>query len=186
MQKSYQYLFTYYTSLLFLCLIFPGLANAGKVGIGVSVSTDYRSLSLPIDVNQNYIVTPFIQQYNIEENYYFDDTAYINNFMETGVAIYRKFSLRTNNPIYGGIRLSFLATKQGNKDEDIDRLRGYRLAPTIGFRYRINSHLSINGEAEWYFLNMEGEDIDFSTGEEQHLKSQTSATSTRIIFVYHF
>ena len=174
-----------YLSLLLISLSPFGLVNAGNIGIGVTVRSDYKALSFPIDINSSLNVTPFVQQYKFEQDY-IGDGYYEYTLSEIGTALYKTFSRQKNASLYAGFRLSYIYNKEEDLNSSKYNERGYRFSPTVGFRYKITEHLSVSGEAEWYFLRLKDKDLSISSGEEITGYSNTSATASRVIFAYHF
>jgi hypothetical protein len=60
------------------------------------------------------------------------------------------------------------------------------LSPTLGFEYMIGAHFSIGGEAEWYYLDLEGENSDIYYGSTYQFEQKSHGTDTHLIVRYRF
>jgi hypothetical protein len=166
-------------------------AYAADYGIGVSVQSDDSILYAPIDFNDKFRLEPNIR-YAKSEFETSLGTASEQERLEVGVGLFALGTVSKSVRVYYGGRVSYIdqentqssvfisaalgnlvpaATATTTADSD-----GYRISPTIGFEFLFNERLSIGGEAEYFF-----EDIDGDGNE-----AKNSGTDTRLILRFKF
>jgi hypothetical protein len=163
-------------------------AHAADYGIGVSVQSDDAILYAPIDFNDKFRLEPNIRY---SKNEFETNTS--NDFeqerLEIGVGLFGLGTVNKSVRIYYGGRLSYIDQENvqtfnsfvvggsGNlvatATSDSD---GYRVAPTIGFEFLFNERLSLGGEAEYFFQDIDGDNNE----------AKTSGTDTRLILRFKF
>jgi hypothetical protein len=166
-------------------------AFAADFGIGVSVQSDDALIYLPIDFNKQFRLEPSIR-YLKDEQDFGNGVNFDQESIEIGVGLFGLTGVGESIRVYYGGRLAYvrnevdqttqlvtgpvfgtivLATRQSDAD-------GYRISPTLGFEYLINERLSIGAEAEYFFQDVEGDDLAADR--------ETSGTDTRLIVRFKF
>jgi hypothetical protein len=177
-----------------LLLICAGTAHsataATSAGIGVSIQSDDSLIYVPIDFNKKFRLEPSLR-YSKEESHLQNDFDLESSSLELGVGLFGLTGVGEKLRIYYGGRLAYVRTEFTSSQlfasdllgfesftvqQDAD---GYRVAPTLGFEFLINDRLSIGGEAEYFY-----QELDIERFGRNRL--QTSGTDTRLIVRFRF
>jgi len=149
-------------------------AWAADVGVGVSARSDDATIYVPIDVNDTFRIEPLARY--AKDTSIFPGGRTKRETYEIGTGLFKLYPLTESIHIYYGGRLSYLNLKYDTNfygpaiNSDRSRSDGYRIAPTLGFEYFFNKHLSIGGEAQWYYSDIEADGQDLSaTGTNTNL-----------------
>ena len=152
---------------------------AADVGIGVSAESNDSTIYVPIDFGDTWRLEPFVNYSKTKIKSDGGDSLK-SETLRIGTGVFGARSLGESLRLYYGGRLSYLETETplytnafGTVYDDGD---GYCIAPTLGFEYAFNDHVSLGGEAEWFY-----EDVDF--GREDHTRT---GTDTRLILRFRF
>jgi hypothetical protein len=150
-------------------------AWAADVGVGVSAESNDSTIYVPIDFSNAWRVEPFVNYSKRKLSGGIKDDR-----LSIGAGLFRLQPLGESLRIYYGGRLAYLdlrrslyTTSVATVGEDGD---GYRIAPTLGFEYSFNDHISLGAEAAWVH-----EDIEWSFGDERR-----SGTDTQLILRFRF
>lgn len=146
-----------------------GMASAEgtKVGLGVSVKSDDTKIYLPIDVSQSIRIEPSIEYIKVDSNGDYD-------LIEFSVGVFGLAPVSSDIGIYYGARIGYLDFDSDGAG-DVD---GYSFSPTIGLEYWVNERFSIAAEAEWSYVNLDG-DNGFSD-------TKSNSTDTNLLVRYFF
>lgn len=160
------------------CCAFVVPAWSADVGVGVSAKSNDTTIYVPIDFGTSWRLEPFVN--------YSKQTATTSQYsLETeslliGAGLFGLQSMGESLRLYYGGRLAYLdmsidqgATPQGVIESSGN---GYLVAPTLGFEYLFNEHVSLGGEAEYFF-----QDVDRAGGDQER-----SGTNTRLILRFRF
>lgn len=157
----------------------PAWANDVDVGVGIGAKSNDSTIYVPIDFGEVWRLEPFV---NYERSK--DKTADVTFKTETlsiGTGIFGLKSLAESFRIYYGGRLAYLDLEADQfataSTVYSDKGDGFRIAPTLGFEYSFNEHVSLGGEAAWFY-----QDVDMDSGGD---RSQ-SGTDTRLILRFRF
>lgn len=153
-------------------------AWAADVGIGASAESNDSTIYVPIDFGTTWRLEPFVNYTKLTtktSGYTLDDKA-----LRIGTGIFGLKSIGESMRFYYGGRLAYLDISSETDVYPVGIVErsgnGYRVAPTVGFEYLFNEHISLGGEAEYYF-----EDID-----RAGLDQERSGTDTRLILRFRF
>jgi hypothetical protein len=151
-----------------------------NVGMGVSLlDSDSTTVYVPIDINKQIRIEPTISLMQSEDE--LGSTKIENEAFDLGAGVF--FLMPTNHSVtlYVGGRVSFVSGELKTtvyaangtvlSTTEVDR-DGFRIAPTVGFEYNFNDHISLGGEAGIGYS-----DID---------DSEYTGTTTNVIFRYRF
>ena len=154
---------------------------AADVGLGVSAKSNDTTIYVPIDIDEKLRVEPFFSY-----SKHSDDTPsggrLRNENLAIGTGLFALQPLSESIRVYYGGRISYLelGTESFVPDPYFipyeDDRKGYSVAPTFGFEYLFNEHLSIGGEAEWFYRKTEAHGQD----------STSTGTNTRLILRLRF
>lgn len=159
-------------------------------GIGVSIQSDDSLIYVPIDFNQKFRLEPSLRYFK-EESHFQNGLDLDSSSLELGVGLFGLTGVGERLRIYYGGRLAYvrsefrstqifasdlLGFETFTTQQDAD---GYRVSPTLGFEFLINDRLSIGGEAEYFYQDLEVERF----GRNQ---LQSSGTDTRLIVRFKF
>jgi hypothetical protein len=161
-------------------------AQAADYGIGVSVQSDDSIIYAPIDFNDKFRLEPTLRYSKNELN---GGDVELEN-LEVGIGLFGLSAVNKSIRLYYGGRLSYIDQETTQRITTFDPILqvtdsvltvstdadGYRISPTIGFEFMFNERLSIGGEAEYFFQDVEGDDFD----------TQNSGTDTRLILRFKF
>ena len=160
---------------------------AADFGIGVSVQSDDALIYVPIDFNKQFRLEPSIRYLNDEQDFG-GGLRLDRESIEIGVGLFGLAGVGESIRVYYGGRLAYVKNEMEQfttlgigggflvvTENDTD---GYRISPTLGFEYLINDRLSIGAEAEYFFQDVEGDDLDTDR--------ETSGTDTRLIVRFKF
>jgi hypothetical protein len=166
-----------------------GLAQAAAAetdaGIGVSIQSDDSLIYVPIDFNKKFRLEPSVRF--LEED--FDLGSGIKaeaESLELGLGLFGLGGIGEQLRFYYGGRLAYVRTEFDAFDPffggiSTERQEGYRISPTLGFEYLINDRLSIGGEAEYFYQDLDA-DRSFAGGDRR----RRSGTDTRLIVRFKF
>ena len=154
-------------SILCGCLLISPAVIAENVGLGVSVTSNTRSVYLPIKIQEAYWVEPFLTYYKDEYGNDVEEygTSYKNNnsTLNIGTGFFKSHTVNDSIGTYFGLRASYTKQKRGNSNTGTyvssseEELTGYNFAPVVGFDYSIFQNLAVGFEAEWVFYDLSGE-----------------------------
>lgn len=180
-------------------------AFAADYGIGVSAKSDDAWIYLPIDINKTWRIEPSVRYSSSELSQVSssDDTyAADSDVAEIGVGIFRLAKVAESAQIYFGVRAAFVDQESTVVDTTTyfpgftTVLRsetsqdGHRIGPAIGFEYLFGEHFSIGGEANYTFLDIEGESTVTSSSStivgRYDIEQKSSGTGTQLIIRYRF
>jgi len=153
-------------------------AFAADVGLGVSVESGDSTIYVPIDINETFRIEPLLRYVEAKREI---DTGVIGTLrqrtLQIGTGLFAVKSLAESFDLYYGARLSYLKSEPDYSNEAIaiSDSDGYSIAPTLGFEYSFNKHLSIGGEAEWFYQDINGD-----------LDAKATGTDTRLILRFRF
>jgi len=143
-------------------------------GVGVSAKSNDSTIYVPIDINDSFRVEPLVR-YSKDTSVFAGGRSKYETY-EIGTGLFKLYPLTESIHIYYGGRLSYLNLKAETNFQapvvDFNRSSsdGYRIAPTLGFEYFFKKHLSIGGEAQWYYSDLEANRQDVSaTGTNTNL-----------------
>jgi hypothetical protein len=152
----------------------PAWSADVTVGVGVSAKSNDPTIYVPIDFGEKFRIEPLVRHSKAKTNIYGLQTK--SETLQIGAGFFGLMPLAESVRIYYGARLSYLdfegqsVNVQGPfqfvTDVEGD---GYRVAPTFGFEYAFNKHLSIGGEAEWFYENFDATREDTRSGTETRL-----------------
>jgi hypothetical protein len=147
------------------------------VGVGVAAKSDDSTIYVPIDFGDRFRLEPLLRHSKSKLDIGPSDAKY--EAVRLGLGAFGMTALAESVRIYYGGRLSYLDVDSENPGYTYPDLRehghGYRIAPTFGFEYMFNKYLSLGGEAEWFY-----EDLDLGINE------RNSGTDTRLILRLRF
>ncbi|MFC4309042.1 hypothetical protein ACFPN2_08120 [Steroidobacter flavus] len=159
-------------------------AFAADFGIGIAArSTDDRSVYLPIDIGESFRIEPHLRYAKNEarNDVDFDKT------LDVGVGVLGLRKVGEAARVYFGARLSYIESEYRSQpsgfifSQDVD---GFAVAPTFGFEYLFGQHLSLGGELEYRFVDLEGNFRQQGLTRDTERKSQ--GTQTRVVLRYKF
>jgi len=156
-------------------IAFP--AGAADVGLGVSFESNDSTIYVPIDVGTTWRIEPFVNYAKTK----LEDGAK-NEQLRIGAGVFALQPLAQSLRLYFGGRLAYLDSQttlyttpfQGTFSREGD---GFSVAPTLGFEYSFNDHVSLGAEAAWVY-----QDIDFDRGDDR----TDSGTDTKLILRLRF
>ena len=166
-------------------------ALAADFGIGVSVQSDDALIYAPIDFNKQFRLEPSLR-YLKDEQDFGNGLQFEQESIEVGVGLFGLTGIGESIRVYYGGRVAYVRNELDQttqvvtspifgtaalvvRQSDSD---GYRISPTLGFEYLINERLSIGAEAEYFFQDIESDDL----GPDR----ETSGTDTRLIVRFKF
>lgn len=146
---------------------------SADIGVGVSVKSNDHTIYVPIDINDTFRIEPLVRY--SKDTSESDGARTRHETLEIGAGLFKLYPLTESIHIYYGGRLSYLNLESelnypasmvsSNTSAD-----GYRIAPTLGFEYFFNKHVSIGGEAQWFYSDLEHDRQDLSaTGTNTNL-----------------
>jgi hypothetical protein len=158
----------------------PAWAADVTVGVGVAAKSNDSTIYVPIDFGEKFRIEPLVRHSKSK----FEAAGYESKSetLQVGAGFFGLMPLAESVRIYYGARLSYLDF-EGQSINPLGPFPfvsqvegdGYRASPTFGFEYAFNKHLSIGGEAEWFY-----EDLDANGTESR------SGTETRLILRLRF
>lgn len=155
-------------------------AWAADVGVGVSVESHDSTIYVPIDFGETFRIEPFANFLKTKST----ASAYESRTetLQVGTGLFGLKSLGESVRIYYGGRLSYLDVDSESSyfagGYGYNKGNGFRVAPTLGFEYSFNRHLSLGAEAGWFY-----QDID---GGRTGLNETSTGTDTRLILRLRF
>lgn len=181
-------------------------ALAADYGIGVSAKSNDGWIYLPIDVSQSFRIEPSVRyssndisQVRSSDGDTFEQDS---DNIEIGVGLFRRAKVAESARFYYGLRASYVKVESATvytttffpgftevvRDETSQD--GYRIGPAIGFEYLFGEHFSIGGEANYTFVDVEGDVTstrsDSATVNRGNIEQKSSGTDTQLIIRYRF
>lgn len=157
--------------------------TAADIGIGISVKESDQSIYVPIKLSDS-LKTEFSVGYSSREQ---NDSSskHHSKSLEAGIGLFLLKDVTDNTQLYYGCRFLYINTDYYYAGIDgyysSDKLNGYGIVPTLGFEYYFNDHISLGGEAGYYYKNLDGESY-YATD----YKEKTTGTNCRVILRYYF
>jgi hypothetical protein len=151
----------------------PAWAADVTVGVGVSAKSNDSTIYVPIDFGEKFRIEPLVRHSKTKSESFGFTTK--DETLQVGAGFFGLMPLAESLRIYYGARLSYLdfegqAIAFANSPYVIElEGDGYRAAPTFGFEYAFNKHLSIGGEAEWFYEKFDAGRDDTRSGTETRL-----------------
>jgi hypothetical protein len=152
----------------------PAWAADVTLGVGVSAKSNDSTIYVPIDFGEKFRIEPLVGHSKAKSEASGFSTK--SETLQIGAGFFRLMPLAESVRIYYGARLSYLDFE--GQAVNFDGLYpfvtdvkgdGYRAAPTFGFEYAFNKHLSIGGEAEWFYQELDSTRDDTRSGTETRL-----------------
>ena len=162
-------------------------AWAADVGVGVSVESHDSTIYVPIDFGETFRVEPFVNFSKAKSNSY----GYRSSMetLQIGTGLFALKPLGDSVRLYYGGRLSYLDLESTanyfggpNYYFDTHEGSGFRVAPTLGFEYAFNKHLSFGAEAAWFYQDIDGSGYA-NAGD---IDERSTGTDTRLILRLRF
>ena len=190
-------------------------AVAADYGIGVSAKSDDAWIYAPIDITPGFRLEPSIRFSSSRQNSsqvtsgttssIQVDSNFKTHQREFALGAFGLTAVTDSLRLYYGARVAyvdyetrssstvtsrFLSSTFVDTDESKQSQDGYRVSPTLGFEYLINKRFSIGGEAEWFYLDVDGEATYTSAGSTlaSPVKrgQKSNGTDTQLILRYRF
>lgn len=162
------------------CIVAATSANAADVGLGVSFESDDSAIYVPIEFDGKWMLEPSLRYAKTDQE--FDGGHSKTERLELGVGAFALKPITESVRLYFGARAAYL---NGDTDYYLPSFfgsgdtEGYRISPTVGFEYLFNKHLSLGGEAEWFYE--EGDSALDDRGEYD-----MTGTNTRVMLRVRF
>ena len=154
-----------------------------EFGIGLTANDSDRELYLPIKITDNFRTEISIGFDSREQKT--DLTKTEADQVEAGIGLFFTQSVYERTLLYYGCRLKYLYVNADREYSDgshySQRQDGYSIAPTLGFEYFLTDHISLGGEAEFYYEYLDGEDEDDLDIDETY-----TGTDGRVVIRYYF
>lgn len=156
---------------------FVSTASAADFGIGVSLS-DNRTIYVPIEINNDLRVEPFLAHTNSE--WALTTITTVERTDTTiGAGVFAKSKRSPSMLMYYGGRFAIINFEQtqttttvgGTTSTTVDG-NGFRIAPTAGMEYVHDKKFSVGGEVSVYYQDVEDE--------------SSNGTATQLILRYYF
>ena len=164
-------------TLALVCSAIAFPAAAADVGLGVSFESNDSTIYVPIDVGQSWRLEPFAAYSETKL-----ETGAKNEQLSVGAGVFALKPLGQSLRLYFGGRLAYLDYEaalyttpfEGTVSRKGD---GFSVAPTLGFEYSFNHHVSLGAEAAWFY-----QDIDANYGNNR----KDTGTDTKLILRLRF
>ncbi|HTE39448.1 MAG TPA: hypothetical protein VK629_01380 [Steroidobacteraceae bacterium] len=169
-------------------------AMAADVGVGVSFRSTDSTIYVPIDISKFFRVEPLIRfsQSKVTDNTFgFENEQRMTSY-SVGTGLFGLHPLGDSVVVYYGGRFAYIRAKTEAANVVVGafgpyvqqfelRGDGFSFAPTLGMEYRFAEHFSVGAEAALTYTDLDFEsDVNSTTG------SETTSTTTNIIFRYRF
>lgn len=151
-----------------------------SVGLGVSLRDfDTTTIYVPIDINKQIRVEPMVSFYQSKQET--GNTKEEREGFDIGAGVFFLMPTKYSVTLYVGGRLGLVSdevetTTYALSGAVLTRTKsdrdGFSIAPTVGFEYNFNDHISLGGEAG----------IGFSDVDDY----ENVGTTTNVIFRYRF
>jgi len=184
---------------LILFMTSPAFSNEITYGIGASARDNDATLYFPIKMKR-FIIEPMISYTKMDQEYSagsqqqaeVETTAYS---IGVGVLMYNEV-LKNTDLIYG-VRFGYIkeeadeelsATGRYTRSTSLDT-QGYFVAPTLGFEYNFNEHISAGLYFSLEYRDLDGEQQDIYDGEdfqETDIEYSGFSTETDIFLKFYF
>lgn len=186
---------------------------AADFGIGVSAKSDDAWIYAPIAISDKFRIEPSVRYGSTEtasrlvsvggSSYQEDGFKQETETLEVGIGAFGLTKITDSTRVYYGARVSYVDTEIKTRESLPFRPSGsltyrsrasqdgYRIGPAIGFEYLFGQHLSIGGEANYTFLDLDGEarassENLSSTSSITKVEQKGSGTGTQLIIRYQF
>jgi len=163
----------------FLCVL-SFEVSANEHGLGVSLKAGDPAIYYHYAINERLFVEPFLRYVKEKQGTSVNSIEFKS--VDVGVGVFGRNGLMDKTQMYYGARFAVIDREVkyspdfGRPDDGQD---GYRIAPTIGFLYRINTKISVSAEAEWFFTNTEEKNVNAGDGQ----KTEIESTGTNSLFI---
>lgn len=157
-------------SLAIAALVSAVSVNAADIGVGASIGTNDNTIYVPINVNENFRVEPYVSTYKVND----DDYSYRSSRLGVGLFKLEKTSSQTS--VYWGARASYI----DGRDSDDGDFDGYSIAPVLGFEYFPVKNFSVGGD-----VALEYTDVD-SDSDSYPFATQSTSTKTSVGVKFYF
>lgn len=165
-------------------LSFTAVASADtEVGLGVDLS-DFNTLYVPININDNWRVEPFVSYRSDKQNRDDEDYKQLSESRrsELGLGVYKVLSKTENLSFYSGLTVAYVEevtdqesyrkeireydtytyTSVDNNDYDVD-MDGMAYGLHIGIQYDLTSDIELAVEIQGIHSHIDGKQKDLST-----------------------
>ena len=160
-----------------VCSAFAIPAWSADAGLGVSFESNDSTIYVPIDFGNSWRLEPFARYAKSKADYYTRSEQ-----LSIGAGVFALKPLGESLRLYYGGRLAYLDYETALYTTPLTGTvsregYGYSVAPTLGFEYSFNEHVSIGAEAAWYY-----QDLDLNSGGDQ----EETGTDTKLILRFRF
>ncbi len=169
-------------ALIFL-LTFPISTNvlAAEFGIGISIDQHDQTIYIPFKLT-NSLKTEIsigIHSGKTETSEY----KFENDRIETGIGVFLAKNVNDKTKLFMGCRFLYIEETNEYKGNSLNSsdVAGYGIAPTLGFEFFVTDHISLGGEAEFYYKDLNGEDED-----KNDIDNKYNGTDSRVVLRYYF
>ena len=185
-------------SRLFFAIIafsFSNISYAGFFGLGVQASDDGYVIYLPFEIKETWIVEPYFSKEKNDTKHAdyegLDKTEYSS--YQIGLGTFFLKGIGNNIEIYYGGRLGYIESKvewetnyEGGFSKDDRQEDGYKIGPTLGFRYSFNENFSLAAEAEYIYRSTESVQARDNNGYTYKDTNNYRSTTTQTNFIARY
>lgn len=172
--------------LLLLGSLVAGNAPAAQFGIGLTANQTDQTLYVPIKITDSLRTELSFGIASAEQKT--DESKEQIDQYEAGIGLFFSHEVYEKTQLYYGCRLTYLSAEReyetdGGREYNYSRT-GYRIAPTLGFEYFFTPHLSLGGEAEFYYESLDGEEDD--DRDSIDVDETVFSTDSRLVLRFYF
>ena len=164
----------------------PVLAD---VGLGLSVRSNDTAIYVPIGINEKFFVEPYVRQLHQTIDLKTVAVSAKSDTLMLGIGGFYVKPLADSFHLYFGGRIAYLKQEADSvvitgffpqtATKSTTRVDGFRVSPTLGIEYAFNDHLSIAGEAEYFFQ-------DTDANRDDTPDQSANGTDTRLLIRFRF
>ena len=192
--------------ILLLCFITVSACQtiyASEIGLGVAIHGPRYSINIPIAVSQDYRVEGYMSYYGTKS----DDGGHVSEDLhyEVGAGIF-KLLQENRHTLYYGARLGLADDERkisysstvlvggggaiATVENTDTNLKGYVVAPVVGFEYSMTDHISIGGEISYFYQYLKGvvttSNAIGTSFPDTNANQTYQGTTTRVLLRYYF
>lgn len=143
------------------------IASAADFGIGLSVKSSDTTIYVPIEISPAFRVEPSVSYSETKQASGNTTTKSTNT--NVGAGLFGKSQVADSIELYYGGRIAYVESKAESSTalpfpaSVSVKSDGYRIAPTLGFQYFFNEHISLGGEVAWAHTDLDNVESDGTT-----------------------
>lgn len=178
--------------LIAVILTVPVNVQAANFGFGLSLNSDDAAIYVPIRVQDRISAEPYFRWFKSTEKFNNDKSTFEQ--YEIGFGLFYRFQLKDAYALYTGSRFAYMSRDQnfnsilfdGQSFNNNSESDGFKISPTLGFEYFFTKNISLSGEIEWFYQEIDQKVRNSIEGVNSNNDQSQNGTDSRVLLRFYF